>query len=328
MKSTSKETTVQVGNISIRYNMDLEKKSRTPLQWLASYTGQKRLTTVLFLLVPVTLLVVFTFLPAVQMLIYSFQERNIFGINATWVGFQNYITIFTEANYISTLKTSLYYMVGSFLQIALALLFATILCSKLRLKNVFKGVIFFPYMMNGIAVALIFRRFFQKGDGITNTEGTLNSILAMFGVEPIRWLMESPAIANFSLVFASVWRYIGFDIIMFVAAIMAIAPELLEVAEIDGANAWKKFCHITLPGIRYILGLQMILAVRGAVAVFEIPYVITSGRLGTNTFVIQTMNIAFESKKVGLGSAMGIVLLLIILGITAIQKLVLREEKL
>ena len=326
MKNAPKEATLKVEEKLD--NIESYRRRKTPIEWMASYTGQKRMTTILFLLIPVTLLIVFTFLPAIQMLIYSFQDRNIFGIGATWVGFKNYRTIFTETTYILTLRTSLYYMVGSVVQISIALLFATIICTKLRLINLFKGIIFFPYMMNGIAVALIFRRFFQKGDGITNTEGTLNSILAMFGVEPIRWLMDSPVIANFSLVFASVWRYIGFDIIMFVAAIMAIAPELIEASDIDGANAWQRFCHIIVPGIKYILGLQLILAIRGAVSVFEIPYVITSGRLGTNTFVIQTMNIAFESKKVGLGSAMGIVLLIIILIVTMLQKALIKEERL
>jgi multiple sugar transport system permease protein len=202
---------------------------------------------------------------------------------------------------------------------------AQVLCSKIRFKNVFKGIIFFPYMMNGVAVSLIFRRFFQKGDGITNTEGTLNSILTLFGAEPRRWLMDSPVVANFCLVFASVWRYIGFDIIMFIAAIMAISPEIIEASEIDGANGWQRFRYIIFPGIRPIVALQLILAIKGAVSVFEIPYVITSGKLGTNTFVIQTMSTAFESKKVGLGSAMGIVLLVIVILITLVQKAFFRE---
>lgn len=295
--------------------------------WLRSYTGQKYITTVIFLLVPLVLLVVFTIIPAAEMLGFSFQERNIFGIDPKWVGMGNYRTVFTDPMYISTFKTSLYYIVGSFVQLSVALFIASILCSKLRFTNVFKGVIFFPYMMNGVAVSLIFRRFFQKGDGITNTEGTLNSILSIFGAAPRRWFMESPVLANSCLAFASVWRYIGFDIIMFMAAIMSISPEVIEASTIDGANSWQRFRYIVFPGIRPIVAIQLILAVKGAVSVFEIPYVITLGKFGTNTFVIQTMSTAFESKKVGLGCAMGIVLLVIIILITLIQNAFFREEK-
>jgi multiple sugar transport system permease protein len=295
--------------------------------WVKSYTGQKYITTVIFLLIPVTLLVVFTFVPMVEMFVFSFQSRDMFGINPEWVGFKNYMTVFTDPTYVSTLKTSLYYMVGSFIQLTVALFIAQLLCFKIRLNNVYKGIIFFPYMMNGVAVSLIFRRFFQKGDGVTNTEGTFNSILSLFGVEPVRWFMENPFIANCCLVFASIWRYIGFDIIMFIAAIMAVSPEILEASEIEGANGWQRFRYIIFPGIRPIVAIQLILAIKGAVSVFEIPYVITLGKLGTNTFVIQTMSTAFESKKVGLGSAMGIVLLAIIIIITLIQKAFFKEEK-
>lgn len=295
--------------------------------WAKSYTGQKYITTGLFLVIPVTLLIIFTVVPAAEMLGFSFQDRNIFGFDPKWVGLNNYKTIFTDSSYISTLKTSLYYIIGSFVQLTVALLMASILCSKLRFANIFKGIIFFPYMMNGVAVSLIFRRFFQKGDGITNTEGTLNSILSLFGAAPKRWFMDSPVLANFCLVFASVWRYIGFDIIMFIAAIMSVSPEVIEASTIDGANSWQRFRYIVFPSIRPIVALQLILAVKGAVSVFEIPYVITLGKFGTNTFVIQTMSTAFESKKVGLGCAMGIVLLVIIILITLVQNAFFREEK-
>ena len=294
--------------------------------WLSSYSGQKHLITVMFLLIPVILLLLFTAIPAVQMLIYSFQDRNMLRMNA-WVGLDNYKTVFTDTAYISTLQTSLYYFVGSFLQIIIALVIAYILCSNLRAKNVFKGILFFPFMMNGIAVSLIFRRFFQKGDGITNTEGTLNAILEVLGGEPRRWLMDSPVMANICLVFVSMWRHIGFDIIMFIGALMAVPSDLGEAASIDGAGAWQRFKYIAFPIIRPIIALQMILAVRGAISVFEIPYIITSGRFGTNTFVIQTMSTAFESRKVGLGAAMAIVLLAIIIVITIIQKAYFRERE-
>jgi len=302
------------------------QKKRTLAQWLKGYTGQKYMTTLLFLLIPLTLLVLFTIIPAINMGIFSFQERDQLGVDPEWVGFDNYIRLFTDDSYLKTFANSIYYMFGSFIQLAFAMLIAVVLCSKIKFANFFKGVLFFPYMMNGVAVSLIFRRFFQKGDGITNTEGTLNSILALFGAEPIRWLSDQ-GIVNFCLVFASIWRYIGFDIIMFIGAIQSISPDIYEAADLDGANSWQRFRYIIFPSIRPIVALQLILAIKGAASVFEIPYIITGGRSGTSTFVIKTIETAFKYQKIGLASAMAVVLLAIILVITAVQKLCFKERK-
>ena len=290
-------------------------KKRSLGQWLKGYTGQKYTTTLLF---PV--------IPAINMGIYSFQKRDQLGVTWEWVGLDNYKRIFTDGAYLQTFANSIYYLIGSFVQQAFALLIATVLCSKLKFANLFKGVLFFPYMMNGVAVSLIFRRFFQKGDGITNTEGTLNSIIMLFGGDPVRWLSE-PNLVNICLVFASIWRYIGFDIIMYIGAIQSISPEIYEAADLDGANPWQRFWYIIFPNIRPIVGLQLILAIKGAVSVFEIPYIITEGKNGTSTFVIKTIETAFKYQKVGLASAMAIVLLAIILIVTAIQKAFFKEDK-
>ena len=296
-------------------------KRRTLGQWLRGYTGQKYLTTVLFLAVPIALLVLFTIIPAINMIIFSFQQRDQLGLNVEWVGLDNYKTLFTDMSYLSTLINSLYYFVGSFIQLGLALFIATLLCSKIKLAGVFKGVIFFPYLMNGVAVALIFQRFFRGDDG-----GTLNSIIALFGADPIKWLSNT-SLNTWCLVFASVWRYIGFDILMFIGAIQSISPDIYEAADLDGANAWQKFWHIIFPGIRTIIALQLILAIKGAASVFEIPYIITGGKFGTSTFVIKTIETGFQYQKIGLASAMAIVLLIIILIITVIQKIFFKEKR-
>lgn len=294
--------------------------------WLKSYKGQKVFTTALFLLIPLVLLILFTIIPAVNIVAFSFQQRDQLGNTVKWIGLDNYVSIFTDKSNWQALANSVYYFGGSFVQLTFALIIATILCSKIRFANVFKGFLFFPYMMNGVAVSLIFRRFFQKGDGITNTEGTLNSIIEMFGGEPMKWL-SNPDIVNFCLVFASIWRFIGFDIIMFIGAIQSISPDVFEAAHLDGANSWNKFRYIIFPSIRPIIALQLILAVKGSISVYDIPYVITGGRSGTSTFVIRTMETAFDYNRVGLASAMAVLLLLLIIVITIIQKLCFKERK-
>ena len=301
--------------------MNKTKNKRTLLEWVKSYTGQKYLTTFLFLLIPVALLILFTVIPAFNMILFSFQERDELGLSAKWIGLDNYKTLFTDMTYLKTFINSIYYFVGSFVQLALALFIATLLCSKIKFAGVFKGFIFFPYLMNGVAVALIFQRFFKVDDG-----GTLNSILALFGSDPINWLTNK-SLNNWCLVFSSIWRYIGFDILMFIGAIQSISPDIYEAAEIDGANAWQRFWRIVFPSIRPIVALQLILSIKGATSVFEIPYVITGGKFDTSTFVIKTQEVGFTFHKVGLASAMAVVLLLIIIVITIIQKLFFKEER-
>ena len=256
-----------------------------------------------------------------HMFIFSFQSRDQLGLNVEWVGFQNYETLFTDPSYLKTLVNSLYYFAGSFIQLSLALFIATILCSKIRMAGLFKGIIFFPYLMNGVAVALIFQRFFKGDDA-----GTLNTVLSLFGADPIRWLSDT-SLNNWCLVFASVWRYIGFDILMFIGAIQSISPDIYEAADLDGANSWQRFWYIIFPGIRSIVALQLILAIKGAASVFEIPYIITGGKFDTSTFVIKTIDTGFVYQKIGLASAMAIILLIIIIIITIIQKVFFKEER-
>lgn len=305
------------------------------------YTTQKYLTTFLFLLIPCVLLTVFTLIPAVNMVIYSFQDRANTGFNK-WVGFDNYIRIFggtsktfpvADLEYLKTLQNSLYYLVGSFLQQALALFMATILCSKIKLGGLFKGFMFFPYLMNGVAVALIFRNLFGFGDGLTVPQGTLNSILSMFAGEGFRGIQflndpSNPVMANLCLVFASVWRYIGFDIIMYISAIQSISPDVYEAADLDGANSWQRFWYIVFPSISPIVSLQLIMAVKGAVSVYEIPFIITGGNYGTMTFVISANNTAFGNlDAVGLACALSVVLLIITIIVTVVQKVAFKDKR-
>ena len=304
------------------------KRKHAPFKkWIKTYEGQKFYISVLFLLIPVLLLAVFTFVPAVNMIVYSFQDRDKYGANVSWVGIQNYKTIFTDTSILSTFQISLYYLCGSFIQQVIALLVASILCSKIRAKGLFKGILFFPYLMNGVAVSIIFKKFFVKGERGIVPEGTLNSVLSVFGIEPIKWISaESPLLANICLVFVSIWRYVGFDIIMYIGAINSISPDLYEAADLDGANPWQRFKYIVFPSIKPIISLQLILAVKGAISVFEIPYIITGGTMNTSTFVIDTINTAFSKNKVGLASAMAVILLVIIIIVTLLQKYFFRED--
>lgn len=276
---------------------------------------QQRIVIITFLAVPLLLLILFTYLPFADMARYSFYKWNGSSPTMKFIGLKNYKEVFTRTEYLEVFKTSIYYLAGSFIQIGLALYFATILNYAIRGKNFFKGAIFFPYLINGVAIGFIFLYFFKGG-------GTLDTILMWLGVpqEKLPMWLGNPKIINYSLASVSVWRYMGQNMIMFAGAIQSIDSNLYEAAALDGAGRWQQFKYIILPGIKLIVSLNMILAVKGAISVFEIPKIMTDGANGSATFVTKTLDTAFTVHKVGLASAMGMVLLVIIMIVTFIQK--------
>lgn len=280
-----------------------------------------RLAPWFYLFIPVGLLLLFTYLPVANMFSYSFTSWDGLDKDKEWIGLDNYIRIFTDPEIFAVFRVSLYYLAGAFLQLGLALYLATILSFELRLKNFFKGVIFFPYLINGVAIGFVFLYLFQ-GDG------ALDLLLKFFGFDFLiqQWL-GNPDVVNWSMTGTSVWRYLGFNVVLYLGAIASIQPELFEASELDGANRWHQFRYIILPSIKRITLLTMILAISGSLSVFEIPYIMLMGANGTETFVISTVEKAFQLRKVGLASAMAVVLLIIVLIVTAIQRWLVKDER-
>jgi ABC-type sugar transport system permease subunit len=274
-----------------------------------------------FLAAPLVLLFLFTYYPVLNMFWYSLTSWDGLDKTKEFVGLDNYVAVFTRPDIFKVFVVSLFYLGGSVVQMALALYFATILSFSTRFRNFFKGMIFFPYMINGVAIALIFVYFFQPG-------GTLDSLLEQFGADGLvqQWL-GNPSVINVSLAGTSVWRYMGLNFVLFLGAIQSIPGQLYEAAEIDGANRWQQFRFIIAPGIKPIIGLSFILAISGSLAVFEIPFIMTGGANGSETFVIKTVKMAFTHNKVGLASAMAVVLLGIVLIMTWIQRKFVPDEK-
>ena len=140
-----------------------------------SYKLQKKITPILFLIIPVLLLVVFTYIPVANMFGYSFMEWDGLGDDKEFVALENYIEIFTRPELFKVFGVSLYYFVASFVQMGIALYFATILSFNVRFKNFFKGTLFFPYLINGVAIGFIFLYFFRP-------DGVLDSLLIAMGL--------------------------------------------------------------------------------------------------------------------------------------------------
>lgn len=280
----------------------------------------RRLTPYLFLAAAVGLLLLFTYWPAVNLVWYSFTDWDGLDLTKNFVGLDNYVQVFTDPRIFQVFGVSLYYFAASFVQMGLALYFATVLSFSTRFQNLFRGILFFPYLINGVAIGFVFLYLFQPG-------GTLDTVLSWFGVtDPPQWL-GNPDIANWSLAGTSVWRYMGMNFVLFLGAIQSLPGELYEAAELDGASKWQQFWAIVFPGIRRVIGLSFILAISGSLAVFEIPFIMTGGANGTSTFVIQTIQTAFNFRQVGLASAMAVVLLIIVLLVTWVQRKLFPDEK-
>ena len=285
-----------------------------------SYKTQRKLIITLFLLIPLTLLFVFTYLPAINMIAYSFTDWKGYGAK-NFVGMQNYINIFSDPEIFSVLKNSLYYFVGGLIQLGLSFVFAVILNSKIKGKGFFKSLFFFPYLINGVAISLMFLFFFQPS-------GTLDTVLSMLGLDGMirQWLGDAHYV-NFSLAFTSIWRFFGYNFIIFLGALQSISDEVLEAADLDGAGDWQKIRYIYIPSVKRIIQLNLILNISGAISVFEIPYIMTGGANGSSTFVIETMKTAFTYNKVGKASAMAVIVMLIVAAVAAIQNIFFKEDK-
>ncbi|MFK4341023.1 MULTISPECIES: carbohydrate ABC transporter permease [unclassified Paenibacillus] len=286
-----------------------------------SYSKQRMAIIAAFSFIPLALLVTFAYLPVINMFKYSFSDWNGYSKRLEYVGFENYTKIFTDPEYFSVFKVSLYYFVATFVQMGLALYFATILSFQTWFKNVFKGILFFPSLMNGVAIGFIFLFFFKP-------DGTLDTLLQALGLGSyIKLWLGNPEIINISLAGTSIWRYMGFNFIVFLGAISSISSDLYEASDMDGANRWHQFRYIILPSIKRILQLNLILAISGAISAFDIPYIMTGGSNGSKTFVIQTIDVAFKYSKVGLASALAVILLLIVIVVTLLQRLLIRGEE-
>ena len=296
-------------------NITTQKKKRSFGEWARSRDGQKVFVMIAFLIVPLVLLIVFTYLPFAEMVSYSFYNMKYTGARK-FVGWKNYMKVFQRSDCFGALKLSLYYMFGSVVQLAIALYLATMLSFKTRFGDLFKGFMFFPFLINGIAVGFIFKFFYTRGF-------VFDTVLQWCGfqLDNLPYWLKDQSINNFSLVGTSVWRYFGQNMVLFIGAIMSVDPELYEASMLDGANKWHQFLYIILPSIKTILTLNVILSITGSLSAFEPPYVITDGANGTGTYFVIMHQIAHTQQKVGLASAMAVVLLAIILVVTVAQKL-------
>lgn len=276
-----------------------------------------------FVVIPVVLLILFKYYPAVKLLYYSFTNYNGTIPEYDFVGWRNWKQLLGSPESWKTLSHALYYIAGGVVQNILALLLAVVLNNKvIKGRNIWRGLIVLPFVLNGTAVSYMFRYVFDF------SKGPLNLALKAMGLESISWL-GTPEIVNWSLAFVALWRYTGYLMIIYLAALQTIPQEYYEAARLDGCSSFRQLTDITLPLIQSVIKLQMFLNISGAVNIFDIPFVITGGGPSgaSQTLTMQANAYAFEFKNYGMASAYGVFCTIIVIIIYLTQdKLLYKKE--
>jgi raffinose/stachyose/melibiose transport system permease protein len=293
---------------------------------LSTKKTQKNLILFFFLFIPTILLMLFVIFPLFRLFQLSFTSWNGISKEINYVGISNYKDIFTSSPdvWLSLRNNAIYFFIHLFF-IPVELFIAYILDSKIKGSEIFKKIIFMPYIINGVAVSYMFSAIFAPD----YASGALNMFFKQIGLEKLAldWLSD-PKYVNFTLVFVSLWRFSGFHIVLFLAGMQSIPGELYEAAEVDGANIFQKFMKITIPSIMTVIEIVLFLNVRGALQVFDIPFVMTSGGPGhaSSTFSVYTIETAFKYNSLGKAAAMAVILFFLIIFITQLQKLIMKER--
>jgi len=259
-------------------------------------------------------LVWMTAYPFVMSLYYSFTDYNIFNKEVTWVGFSNFIRMFTEdERFWVSLKVTLKF---SFIQVpvklSFSLLVAMILAKATKLTGFYRAAFYVPSLLGGgVAVAITWKE-------IWGNRGVINTLLQKMGFEGHYWLAD-PNTALYVLILLGVWAF-GSQMLIFLAALKNVPIELHEAAVLDGANSRQRFFKITLPMLTPALFFNLIQSIIGCLQAFNSSFLISEGKPLNSTlyYALHQYNKAFIDHEMGYASAMAWFLMLIILGFTAL----------
>jgi multiple sugar transport system permease protein len=277
--------------------------------------------TAILLLAPVLVFfVLFQYYPILKSVMISFREYGLLLRDRPFVGLANYARLFDDPLFLSALgNTMLFVSVVVVVGVVIALFFAILIERSGRMAGFYRTLYFIPVVTSLLATSMIWRWLFASG-------GLVNYILAAVGLEPQAWLL-SEALALPSLMALTVWKNLGFDMVLFAAALQAIPASYYEASSIDGAGSWQNFRFVTLPQLRPIVLLVCITAVIRSFQVFTIVLAMTQGGPlnSTRTIVYHIYEQGIQYDEMGYASAAAVVLLVIIGLFTALQMRLGRE---
>jgi multiple sugar transport system permease protein len=268
---------------------------------------QHNLSGYLFLLPALAVFALFVWYPIVLGFVMSFQSIDMIN-PAVWVGFDNYRRVFSDPLFAvawrNTLAFTLYALLfGYLVPIVLALLI-----NEMRHgKGFFRLAFYLPVMLPPVVTAFLWRWIYNPDSGL------LNALLSLVHLPPGLWL-ETPSSALPALMVIATWSAAGSTMLIYLAALQGVPASQYEAAEIDGASIWRRLWHITLPTIRPIMLLMLILQIIGTMQVFTEPFIITGGgpQNATMSILLLIYNYAFQDGDFGDASALGILLFLVL----------------
>ena len=290
-----------------------------------------RRTVVPYVLLAPFFVVFSTFMlyPFIKSVILSFHQTYGPGTQL-FVGLDNFRYMLGDPSfYVAVWNTSVFAFFSVFLQLPLALGFALLLNSPhVRGRNFFRFALFSPHLLGQVFVAVMFTVMYAPTYGLVN-----QGLQAIFGWGlETRWLQNEPLVMP-ALVLAALWMYTGFNMIYFLAALQAVDRTLYDAAQVDGANNAHQFLHVTAPAIRPVATFVVIMSTIGSYKLFELPYILLNQTPGPNqsglTIVMYLYEMGFDNGDLGYASAIGWVLVLIILTISLVQLRIsgtMREE--
>ncbi len=267
-----------------------------------------------FVLPAIVLFTAFIFLPMIYAFWISLQKWDILR-PPTFVGLDNYESLMVDPVFRASIINTLYYTIGTVpIGIVLSLTLAIFLNRQIRFRYIFRSALFLPVVTSMVAVGLLWRYMFAGEYGV------VNYVLTLLGFPPQNWLVD-PMLAMPAVIIASIWRHVGYNMVIFLAGLQGIPEHLYEAAAIDGANRWSSFWRITLPLLRPTTLFVVVMSIINSFRSFELIYVMTGGGPGydTQVLVLYLYSEAFQLKHMGIASAAAYILFIILMVLTILQ---------
>jgi multiple sugar transport system permease protein len=285
-------------------NTDNNRQSTNLINRFNLLIDREEVAAGIFLAPALILLSIFLIFPIGYLGYLSFTGGSFTRAGVHWVGLNNYLRLLLTPDFWQVIFNTLYFTIGTTVpSIVISLGSAVLLNRNLPFTGAFRTIYFIPSIVSLVAAGLGFRWLFQ-------TDGAVNSLLSNFGLDKIQWLSD-PLWAMPVLILMSIWKQIGFNMVVLLAGLQTIPVSRYEAAELDGANGWQQFWYITLPGIQSTLIFAVITTVIFTLKSFEQAYVITGGGPlnSTNLLVYYIYDRAFAQFDFGYAAAAAIVLL-------------------
>ena len=282
----------------------------------------KKYTPSLFLLPALAVLIVFFFIPFFQTFGLSFFDYSSSIYNPTFNGVDNYVKLFKEPIFYKVMfNTFMYLVIAVPFLVTFPLFLAILINQKIRGITLYKILLYLPVIVSIVVAAIAFK-WLYAGQGI------LNYLLTIFHLEPIGWLVDTKW-ALFSVAIVTIWKGIGYYMMIYLASLMSVPQDLYEACDIDGANFLTKHLTVTIPHIMPTIALVSTISTISAMKVFAEIYVMTKGGPlnSTKTIVYYIYERAFENLDLGYASALAVVLLIVVMAFSLINILCFEKNK-